>query len=142
MKTSHKICITTLIYLFLSFEIISAETFKSHSTIMSVRDSADIKSKMLYWWSDWCYILPEDGTHRNIEVYKKKIVFERGDTYTITKSYIFKRRTVQVDGEQGAIFVSDCRDQNGKKWTVIICRTDDRIRAIQIEDGVKMIVYQ
>jgi hypothetical protein len=131
----------TILMLFL-FQITGAHTFKSHETIMSIKDSADIKTKTIFWWSDWCYTLPADGSHQAIKVYKKKIIFERGDVYTITRSYFFKRRTVLDEGERGAIFVSDAIDQDGKKWTVVICRTDNRIRAIQFEDGVKMICYQ
>jgi hypothetical protein len=140
MKTSVKILITTAIYLFLSFEIISAETFKSHSTIMMVRDSADIKTKKIFWWSDWSEILPADGTHLIIMVKKNKVSFEGGDVYTLDR--FPKRDFAQVRNELGAVFCYKATDQNGKKWTVTICRTGSGIYAIQKEDGKIIVVYQ
>jgi hypothetical protein len=130
--------LTILIFAFL-FHITGAETFKSHSTVMSVKDSIDIKTKKLFIWTDWSLILPADDTHQVITVKKNKVSFEGGDVYTLDK--IVKRRIAQVRHELGAIFVYNATDQKGKKWMVIICRTD-RIYAIQIEDSNKIIVYQ
>jgi hypothetical protein len=139
MKTSLKIWITTLIYLFLSIEIISAETFKSHSTIMMTRDSSDIKTKKIFWWSDWSEILPADGSHLFITVKKNQVIFEDGSIYTLDK--FPKRNFAQYHNELGAVFCYQATDQKGKRWVVTICRSN-RIFAIQIEDSDKIIVYQ
>jgi hypothetical protein len=130
--------ITFLISLFL-FQIVGAETFKSHSVVMSVRDSADIKTKTIFWWSDWSTILPADGSHRNIFVKKNKIILERGDVYTLNK--IVKRKIGQFRHELSTVFIYNATDQDGKKWTVSVCRTK-HIYAIQIENSKIMVVYQ
>jgi hypothetical protein len=128
----------TILMLFL-FQITGAHTFKSHETIMMTKDSVDVKTKKIFWWTDWSLILPADDTHQVITVKKNKVSFEDGEVYTLDK--IVKRRIAQVRHELGAIFVYNATDQKGKKWMVIICRTD-RIYAIQIEDSNKIIVYQ
>jgi hypothetical protein len=125
--------LTILIFAFL-FQITGVETFKSHETIMSEKRS--------WGWSDWCISLPADDSHITIHVFKKRIVFDNAaqDIYTLDK--IIDRKVVTTGGEMGATFVCNATDIKGKKWVVTICRTSDRIRAIQIEDNTKMIVYQ
>jgi hypothetical protein len=133
---------TLLTIFLLSFllQTVEAEVFKSHSTILSVKDSVDIKTKKLFWWTDWSVILPADGSHRTIEVKKNKLTLEGGTVYTLDK--IIKRRLVQVRRELASLFVFNATDNRGEKWTVTICRSDYGIYAIQVENNKLMIVYQ
>jgi hypothetical protein len=130
-----------LVALFLTITV-GAETFKSHSTVMITRDSANIETKTIFWWKDWSLTLPEDGSHMSIHVFKKKIVIDNAscDVYTLDK-WAKPPHFAQIKHQLGAVFVYNAIDQEGKKWIVTICRSD-QIYAIQIEDSNKIIVYQ
>jgi hypothetical protein len=127
---------TILLLLLLLSQIAGAETFKSHETVMSVKDST-LQTKPM--WRDWVKILPADGTHLEIQVTKKKVTVGNLETYTLDK--VTKRRLAQVKHELAAIFVYNATDSRGQKWIITICRTD-AIYAVQIENEKEMNVYQ
>jgi hypothetical protein len=128
--------LTILIFAFL-FQITGAETFKSHSTVMSVKDST-LQTKAM--WRDWCKILPADGSHLEITVTKKKVIVGNMETYTLN-SKAKPAHLAQVKHELAAIFVYNATDSKGQKWVITICRTD-AIYAIMFENEQIMTVYQ